>query len=161
MFAFCCSRAVWNVQLRPTTTLIIQEDISQSGFEAPLQALQPLTRGPISPPPRAGPLSSAVQTVEDKLKISTNKSKNPSSGGTNSTAVQGLDMLLQRLHQCKSFECLKTVQLELVGRARFNVPHFFLIGWQKCATSSIYNHLRRHPEFLAAPKKVGLPRLAF
>jgi hypothetical protein len=30
--------------------------------------------------------------------------------------------------------------------AKFNFPHFFLAGWQKCATTSIYRHLRLHPD---------------
>ena len=146
---------MWNVQLRPTTSMIIQEDVGQLGVEPPFQTLESPPMGfPASPtsPSTAGTLSPALQSIEK----SRDTTKVLSGGNRNSTAVQGLDSLLERLGQCTSFECLKTVQLELVGRTRFNVPHFFLIGWQKCATSSIYNHLRRHPEFLPAPTKVGL-----
>lgn len=57
------------------------------------------------------------------------------------------------LSKCKNFECIKKIHYEIDGRTRFNFPHFFLIGWQKCATTTVNAHLRRHPQFLPSDIK--------
>jgi hypothetical protein len=48
--------------------------------------------------------------------------------------------------QCTSFKCLKEMHEKLAGRTPFNLPHFMIMGWQKCATTSVYRHLARHPQ---------------
>lgn len=65
---------------------------------------------------------------------------------------------LQKLANCRSFMCVKDAHEQLKGKTKFNFPHFFLIGWQKCATTSINNYLRRHPQYLPSPIKVGFVR---
>ena len=60
---------------------------------------------------------------------------------------------LMDLQWCQSYECVQTQHELLKGKTRFNFPHFFLIGWQKCATTSINSLLRRHPEFLPGWQK--------
>ena len=52
---------------------------------------------------------------------------------------------LKDLAQCTTLECITDVKSRL-GDTKFNFPHFFIAGWQKCATTSVYNHLTRHPE---------------
>ncbi|KAL4515680.1 hypothetical protein Ndes2437B_g07106 [Nannochloris sp. 'desiccata'] len=63
------------------------------------------------------------------------------------------DSALQQLSYCETFECIKQAHTVLAGRSRFNFPHFFLIGWQKCATTSVNLNLRSHPEYLPSPVK--------
>lgn len=57
------------------------------------------------------------------------------------------------LSKCRNYECIKRLHYEIDGRTRFNFPHFFLIGWQKCATTSVNTHLRSHPQFLPSVSK--------
>lgn len=64
-----------------------------------------------------------------------------------------LDTALEDLAQCEDFYCIKRAHYAIGGRTRFNFPHFFLIGWQKCATTSVNLHLRAHPEYLPSPVK--------
>jgi hypothetical protein len=60
---------------------------------------------------------------------------------------------LVALSKCRNFECIKKLHYEIDGRTRFHFPHFFLIGWQKCATTSVNRHLRSHPQFLPGVHK--------
>lgn len=60
---------------------------------------------------------------------------------------------LLKLKDCRSYSCLQEVHAVTRGRTAFNFPHFFLIGWQKCATTSINHHLRAHPQFLPGVRK--------
>ena len=64
-----------------------------------------------------------------------------------------LDVALADLAPCDDFYCIKRAYYAIGGRTRFNMPHFFLIGWQKCATTSVNLHLRAHPEYLPSPVK--------
>lgn len=64
-----------------------------------------------------------------------------------------LKAALDTLAKCRNFTCLKGAYERLKGKTKFNFPHFFLIGWQKCATTSINNYLRRHPQYLPSPIK--------
>jgi hypothetical protein len=57
------------------------------------------------------------------------------------------------LSKCRKYECIKKAHHEIAGRTRFNFPHFFLIGWQKCATTSVNSHLKSHPQFLPSDTK--------
>jgi len=59
-----------------------------------------------------------------------------------------LDDALAALARCRNFECIARAHKAINGRTRFNAPHFFLIGWQKCATTSVQRHLGKHPQFL-------------
>lgn len=52
---------------------------------------------------------------------------------------------LRELAQCSTLECISEMHSRLKG-TKFNLPHFFIVGWQKCATTSVYKHLTRHPE---------------
>ncbi len=47
------------------------------------------------------------------------------------------------LRHCTSLECLRTMHgLSSPQQARFNFPHFFVIGWTKCASTSLYECVR-------------------
>ena len=72
---------------------------------------------------------------------------------SSTTTTPTLDAALHQLGQCEDFSCIKTAHQAIGGRTRFNFPHFFLIGWQKCATTSINLNLRFHPEYLPSPVK--------
>lgn len=63
------------------------------------------------------------------------------------------DAPFDMLASCEDFECIQRVHTVTRGKTRFNFPHFFLIGWQKCATTSINLHLRAHPEYLPSVVK--------
>lgn len=48
---------------------------------------------------------------------------------------------LQQLSKCASFECLQAAHTAMLARPRpppFNFPHFYVIGWQKAATTSLF-----------------------
>ena len=53
----------------------------------------------------------------------------------------------EELGRCTTLECVSALHPRLrASGSKFNYPHFFLAGWQKSATTSIYRHLRHHPE---------------
>lgn len=60
---------------------------------------------------------------------------------------------LEYLKSCRTLECIKKAHKNLQGRTKFNAPHFFLIGFQKCATTSVNHYLRGHPEYLPSVLK--------
>lgn len=41
------------------------------------------------------------------------------------------------------------------GGTAFNFPHFFIIGFPKCATTSLHLYLEKHPQALPPSIKVG------
>lgn len=61
--------------------------------------------------------------------------------------------VLHEMSQCETFHCAIRAHDKLAGRTRFNFPHFFLIGWQKCATTSVNAYLRFHPQYLPGKLK--------
>lgn len=61
--------------------------------------------------------------------------------------------VLEELSQCETLHCAIKAHDKLAGRTRFNFPHFFLIGWQKCATTSVNAYLRFHPQYLPGKLK--------
>jgi hypothetical protein len=64
-----------------------------------------------------------------------------------------LPTALEFLRRCHTFECVKKAHGYLNGRTRFNFPHFFLAGWQKCATTSVNAYFRHHPQYMWALRK--------
>lgn len=60
---------------------------------------------------------------------------------------------LAELKACKSLECIGEAHKKLEGKTKFNAPHYFLIGFQKCATTSVNNYLRGHPEYMPSVLK--------
>jgi hypothetical protein len=60
---------------------------------------------------------------------------------------------LDKLATCDSLECLKEAHMLPRGAAKFNHPHFLIIGFQKAATTSLYSYLARHNETLASSLK--------
>lgn len=71
---------------------------------------------------------------------------NPSSLDGGPTLTPEVTAALQDLARCSTLECITDVHPRLSGSTKFNLPHFMITGWQKCATTSIYRHLTRHPE---------------
>ena len=50
-----------------------------------------------------------------------------------------IDMpFMDALATCDTFECVKDAHMQPRYGARFNYPHFMILGWQKSATSSLY-----------------------
>jgi Sulfotransferase family len=60
---------------------------------------------------------------------------------------------LTYLRLCHTFECIKKAHGYLAGRTRFNFPHYFLTGWQKCATTSVNAYFRHHPQYMWGLRK--------
>ena len=46
--------------------------------------------------------------------------------------------MLEALRSCEDFACLRAAHVAPRGAARFNFPHFVIIGWQKAATTSLH-----------------------
>lgn len=72
-------------------------------------------------------------------------------------AMEGFDPQLEAgirlLSSCTTLECVRKAHNKLKGKTKFNAPHFFLIGFQKCATTSVNHYLRGHPEYLPSIMK--------
>ena len=88
----------------------------------------------------------AAKSPEAEEKVSHSpKSKNNSD--------EHLRQALETLADCSTIECIKKVHEHLKNKTKFNAPHFFLIGFQKCATTSVNHYLRGHPEYLPSVLK--------
>jgi hypothetical protein len=64
------------------------------------------------------------------------------------TAVRARRSLdkVEAMRGCATLECLRVAHQRPAARSKFNFPHFFIAGWQKSATTSLFSHLSRHPE---------------
>jgi hypothetical protein len=61
---------------------------------------------------------------------------------------------LKALDGCNTLECVHDAHFQpRADAAQFNFPHFFIIGWQKTATTSLFNYLSGHPQILAPQAK--------
>lgn len=84
--------------------------------------------------PTTSPLSSPTETTQ------------PSSPALSSEAIIvdtsrrfPPDMpFIQAIATCDTFECVRDAHRQPRKGARFNFPHFMIIGWQKSATTSLY-----------------------
>ncbi len=57
--------------------------------------------------------------------------------------------LLEALAGCDSLACVRDAHAQPRGGAGpFNFPHFFIAGWPKSATTTLYMHLNGHPAVL-------------
>ena len=54
--------------------------------------------------------------------------------------------MVEAIRGCRTFQCVKMAHTRPPGLAKFNFPHFLMIGWQKTATTSLFAHLNQHPE---------------
>ena len=68
-------------------------------------------------------------------------------------AEPAVQQALEELKACKSLDCIGKAHKKLKGKTKFNAPHYFLIGFQKCATTSVNNYLRGHPEYMPSVLK--------
>ena len=68
-------------------------------------------------------------------------------------AEPAVQKALEELKACKSLDCIGKAHKKLKGKTKFNAPHYFLIGFQKCATTSVNNYLRGHPEYMPSVLK--------
>ena len=78
-------------------------------------------------------------------------------------AESSLDMVmprssfLEKVETCESLACLREAHaLREEGEksiTTFNFPHAIVLGWQKSATTSLYQHLSGHPTVLASVEK--------
>ncbi|KAL4430049.1 hypothetical protein ABPG77_004419 [Micractinium sp. CCAP 211/92] len=60
----------------------------------------------------------------------------------------------QALEKCESLACLREAALTRERHpGQFRFPHFFIIGWQKCATTSLFHHLVLHPSVQCPSEK--------
>jgi len=100
---------------------------------------------------------------EDDISLSMEAKESPESGFTNGTGLvdivfgkaqdEDVKEVLAWMGRCQTISCVIKAHDRLQGRTRFNFPHFFLIGWQKCATTSVNAYLRYHPQYLPGVKK--------
>ena len=71
--------------------------------------------------------------------------------------VMPKSLFLEKLEICESLACLREAhalrQKAEEGTTAFNFPHAILLGWQKSATTSLYQHLSDHPAVLASVEK--------
>ncbi|GBG00566.1 hypothetical protein Rsub_13373, partial [Raphidocelis subcapitata] len=54
--------------------------------------------------------------------------------------------------KCTSFACLRAAH-SVPHEGKFNFPHFFIIGYPKCATTSLHAYLEKHPQALGSTPK--------
>ncbi|KAL4418907.1 hypothetical protein ABPG77_004060 [Micractinium sp. CCAP 211/92] len=59
----------------------------------------------------------------------------------------------QALSQCEDLQCLAAAAQQERHPGQFLFPHFFIVGWQKCATTSLFYHLAKHPGILRSHDK--------
>ncbi|GBF98908.1 hypothetical protein Rsub_11546 [Raphidocelis subcapitata] len=55
--------------------------------------------------------------------------------------------------RCSTIPCLREAHELPAGGGRFNFPHAMIIGFPKCATTSLYSFLKAHPEAIASDPK--------
>eukprot|EP00890_Picochlorum_soloecismus_P005542 jgi/Picsp_1/598/NSC_00595-R1_hypothetical protein CHLNCDRAFT_142283 [Chlorella variabilis] len=68
--------------------------------------------------------------------------------------VMPKSLFLEKVGTCESLECLREAHaLREKGSTTFNFPHAILLGWQKSATTSLYQHFSGHPSVLASVEK--------
>jgi hypothetical protein len=111
----------------------------------------------------AGDEQDGVEQAGDDISLSMEARESPGSAGVNDTGL--IDMVFGKaqdedvkevlgwMGKCQTLACIIKAHDRLQGRTRFNFPHFFLIGWQKCATTSVNAYLRFHPQYLPGVKK--------
>lgn len=61
--------------------------------------------------------------------------------------------IVEAIRGCESFDCVKMAHERPRGNAKFNFPHFLIIGWQKTATTSLFAYLNQHPEISRSYEK--------
>ncbi|PSC69269.1 snurportin-1 [Micractinium conductrix] len=62
---------------------------------------------------------------------------------------QGLSPYEAALAGCQDVPCLsRTGRQEQRWPGQFRFPALMIVGWQKCATTSLFHHLERHPQVL-------------
>ena len=52
--------------------------------------------------------------------------------------------MLQTLRRCTNLKCIKVAHSRPRKPGMFNFPHFYIAGWQKTATTSLYYYLGHH-----------------
>ncbi|KAL4515007.1 hypothetical protein Ndes2526B_g03676 [Nannochloris sp. 'desiccata'] len=111
----------------------------------------------------AGDEQDGVEQAGDDISLSMEAKQSPGSGVLNNTGLvdmvfgkaqdEDVKEVLGWMGKCQTLACIIKAHDRLQGRTRFNFPHFFLIGWQKCATTSVNAYLRYHPQYLPGVKK--------
>lgn len=56
--------------------------------------------------------------------------------------------------QCRDLACLTAAGKLPMSPGQFRFPSFFVVGWQKCATTALFGNLINHPAVLSAVIKV-------
>ncbi|PSC68491.1 sulfotransferase [Micractinium conductrix] len=64
-----------------------------------------------------------------------------------------LSGLEEALRGCSTLACLQQAHMRSKHPQQFNFPHFLLLGFPKCATTSLYRHLIQHPTIMAPKYK--------
>lgn len=60
----------------------------------------------------------------------------------------------QAVAKCQDIPCLTDAGRLPMHPGQFRFPHFFIVGWQKCATTALFGNLINHPQVLSATIKV-------
>lgn len=57
---------------------------------------------------------------------------------------------LGELSRCTNMRCIIHAHDKIDSRTQFNLPHFFLLGWQKTAVSGVNAYLSKHSQYKAS-----------
>jgi hypothetical protein len=111
----------------------------------------------------AGDEQDGVEQAGDDISLSMEAKQSPGAASSNETGLvdmvfgkaqdEDVKEVLGWMGKCQTLACIIKAHDRLQGRTRFNFPHFFLIGWQRCATTSVNAYLRFHPQYLPGVKK--------
>ena len=83
---------------------------------------------------------------EDTSRVDAAKQKGAETSPGNAT-------FLKALESCNDIVCVREAHKLPKGEARFNFPHFLIIGFQKAATTSLHVHLGKHDAALRPAHK--------
>jgi hypothetical protein len=62
---------------------------------------------------------------------------------------------VEALAACTTLACLRDAHARPRAADQFNFPHALLVGWQKSATTSLYEHLARHKQVAESAVKAS------
>ena len=91
--------------------------------------------------------------IDDENMVQEKDEISPDAVPTKAVIDPDLQGSLNFLATCSTLECVQKAHKMLKGKTKFNAPHFFLIGFQKCATTSVNHYLRGHPEYMPSVLK--------
>lgn len=97
------------------------------------------------------------EEIDDEAKTTTKKTTKPSEDES-SILGEKVDKsgkaYLEAVKGCNTLQCLKKAYINYPrNEKQFNFPHAIIVGWQKTATTSLYYHLKQHPDVIDLSRK--------